>query len=323
MNRIFKNMIGFLASARIATCAAAQGYPSKAITIIVPFPAGGAVDALIRPIAQYISDKHKVPVLVDNRVGAGGNIGTAATAKSAPDGYTLVAGTVGTHVINGLLSRDIGYNVNSFRPITANAIVPNVLLVGPAVTAKNVRELIDVAKQSTQKLDYASAGTGSPSHLAGELFASQAKVTLVHVPYKGAPPVVADLISGRVAMFFNNLPSSLPLIESGKVRALAVTTRTRSPSLPDVPTMKEAGLPDFEVNTWYGIFAPAGTSDAVVAILSRDIRDALKDPAISTSYKTQGAIVIGNTPAEFEAMIVTDRAIWSQVIKAAGIKATD
>ena len=174
MNQIFKNMIGFLASALIATCAAAQSYPSKAITIIVPFPAGGAVDALIRPIAQYISDKHKVPVLVDNRVGAGGNIGTAATAKSAPDGYTLVAGTVGTHVINGLLSRDIGYNVNSFRPISANAIVPNVLLVGPAVTSKNVRELIDAAKQSTQKLDYASAGTGSPSLLAGELFATQA-----------------------------------------------------------------------------------------------------------------------------------------------------
>jgi tripartite-type tricarboxylate transporter receptor subunit TctC len=170
-------------------------------------------------------------------------------------------------------------------------------------------------------VDYASAGIGSPSHLAGELLAAQAGVQLVHVPYKGAPPVVSDLVGGRVAIFFNNLPSSMPLLQDGKIRALAVTTPTRAPALEQVPTMKEAGLPDFEVVTWYGLFAPAGTPKAVVDTLSRDLREALRTPAISGLYKAQGAIVVGNTPGEFAGMIARDRDSWSAVIKRAGIKA--
>lgn len=310
-----------LGACMAAAPAGAQTFPNKPITIVVPFPAGGAVDALVRPVADFLATRYKVAVLVDNKTGAGGNIGTAFVARSAPDGYTLVAGTVGTHVLNGLLSPNIGYDgTRSFLPLTANAIVPNVLLAGPALQARTVAELIAYAKQNPKKVDYASAGIGSPSHLAGELLAAQAGIELVHVPYKGAPPVVSDLVSGRLAIFFNNLPSSMPLLQDGKVRALAVTTPTRAPALEQVPTMKEAGLPDFEVVTWYGLFAPAGTPAPVVDMLSRDIREALRSPAISAAYRAQGAIVVGNSPAEFAALVAKDRDYWSEVIRRAGIK---
>ena len=297
-----------------------QEFPSRPITIIVPFPAGGAVDVLIRPVAQFLRDRYKVSVIVENKTGAGGNLGTAAVAKAAPDGYTLVAGTVGTQVINGLLE-DVGFDgIASFAPITANAIVPNVLLVYAGLPVNNLGELIAHARQNPGVLDYASAGIGSPSHLAGELLAAQAGIQIVHVPYRGAPPVVTDLVSGRVKMFFNNLPSSLPLLKAGGVRAIAVTTPTRAAAMSAIPTMMESGLPRFEVVTWYGILAPQGTPAAIVERLNRDITDALRAPDVAAVYQAQGVTVVGNSVQAFADLLQKDKAKWAAVIRDAGIK---
>lgn len=297
-----------------------QEFPSRPITIIVPFPAGGAVDVLIRPVAQFLRDRYKVSVIVENKTGAGGNLGTAAVAKAAPDGYTLVAGTVGTQVINGLLE-DVGFDgIASFAPITANAIVPNVLLVHAGLPVNNLGELIAYARQNPGVLDYASAGIGSPSHLAGELLAAQAGIQIVHVPYRGAPPVVTDLVSGRVKMFFNNLPSSLPLLKAGGVRAIAVTTPTRAAAMSAIPTMMESGLPRFEVVTWYGILAPQGTPAAIVERLNRDITDALRAPDVAAVYQAQGVTVVGNSVQAFADLLQKDKAKWAAVIRDAGIK---
>ncbi len=297
-----------------------QEFPSRPITIIVPFPAGGAVDVLIRPVAQFLRDRYKVSVIVENKTGAGGNLGTAAVAKAAPDGYTLVAGTVGTQVINGLLE-DVGFDgIASFAPITANAIVPNVLLVHAGLPVNNLGELIAHARQNPGVLDYASAGIGSPSHLAGELLAAQAGIQIVHVPYRGAPPVVTDLVSGRVKMFFNNLPSSLPLLKAGGVRAIAVTTPTRAAAMSAIPTMMESGLPRFEVVTWYGILAPQGTPAAIVERLNRDITDALRAPDVAAVYQAQGVTVVGNSVQAFADLLQKDKAKWAAVIRDAGIK---
>ncbi len=297
-----------------------QEFPSRPITIIVPFPAGGAVDVLIRPVAQFLRDRYKVSVIVENKTGAGGNLGTAAVAKATPDGYTLVAGTVGTQVINGLLE-DVGFDgIASFAPITANAIVPNVLLVYAGLPVNNLGELIAYARQNPGVLDYASAGIGSPSHLAGELLAAQAGIQIVHVPYRGAPPVVTDLVSGRVKMFFNNLPSSLPLLKAGGVRAIAVTTPTRAAAMSAIPTMMESGLPRFEVVTWYGILAPQGTPAAIVERLNRDITDALRAPDVAAVYQAQGVTVVGNSVQAFADLLQKDKAKWAAVIRDAGIK---
>ena len=297
-----------------------QEFPSRPITIIVPFPAGGAVDVLIRPVAQFLRDRYKVSVIVENKTGAGGNLGTAAVAKATPDGYTLVAGTVGTQVINGLLE-DVGFDgIASFAPITANAIVPNVLLVHAGLPVNNLGELIAYARQNPGVLDYASAGIGSPSHLAGELLAAQAGIQIVHVPYRGAPPVVTDLVSGRVKMFFNNLPSSLPLLKAGGVRAIAVTTPTRAAAMSAIPTMMESGLPRFEVVTWYGILAPQGTPAAIVERLNRDITDALRAPDVAAVYQAQGVTVVGNSVQAFADLLQKDKAKWAAVIRDAGIK---
>jgi len=297
-----------------------QEFPSRPITIIVPFPAGGAVNVLIRPVAQFLRDRYKVSVIVENKTGAGGNLGTAAVAKAAPDGYTLVAGTVGTQVINGLLE-DVGFDgIASFAPITANAIVPNVLLVHAGLPVNNLGELIAHARQNPGVLDYASAGIGSPSHLAGELLAAQAGIQIVHVPYRGAPPVVTDLVSGRVKMFFNNLPSSLPLLKAGGVRAIAVTTPTRAAAMSAIPTMMESGLPRFEVVTWYGILAPQGTPAAIVERLNRDITDALRAPDVAAVYQAQGVTVVGNSVQAFADLLQKDKAKWAAVIRDAGIK---
>ena len=297
-----------------------QEFPSRPITIIVPFPAGGAVDVLIRPVAQFLRDRYKVSVIVENKTGAGGNLGTAAVAKAAPDGYTLVAGTVGTQVINGLLE-DVGFDgISSVAPITANAIFPNVLLVYAGLPVDNLGELIAHARQNPGVLDYASAGIGSPSHLAGELLAAQAGIQIVHVPYRGAPPVVTDLVSGRVKMFFNNLPSSLPLLKAGGVRAIAVTTPTRAAAMSAIPTMMESGLPRFEVVTWYGILAPQGTPAAIVERLNRDITDALRAPDVAAVYQAQGVTVVGNSVQAFADLLQKDKAKWAAVIRDAGIK---
>lgn len=304
-----------------AAQALAQAYPNRAIKFVVPFPAGGAVDALIRPIAQRLAEQYGVPVLVENRPGAAGNIGAGQVAKAEPDGYTLVAGTVGTHAINAAIYANLGFHpVRDFAPITINAIVPNVLIVDPALPARTLAELIAYAKAHPGALDYGSAGPGAPSHLAGEMFREAAGLDIVHVPYRGLPQATTDLIAGRLKMIFNNLPSALPFMQTGQARPLAVTTARRSPAAPDVPTMQEAGLPGYVVDSWYGIFAPAGTPADIVSKLNRDIVAALKHEEVAKVYRAQGAEIVGDSPEEARDVVARDTARWADVVARVGLK---
>ena len=257
-----------------ASVAAAQitPYPAKPIRFVVPFPAGGPLDLVARSIGQELSRSWGQPVIVDNRPGAGGNIGADLVAKAPPDGYTILMGAVSTHAINVTLYSKLPYDpINDFAPITLVTSVPNVLVLHPSVPAHNVTELIALAKAKPGQLNFASGSTGSAGHLAGELFKTMAGVDMVHIPYKGAAPAVVDLLAGHVSLMFDNLSSALPNIRAGRVRAIAVTTLKRSPLLPALPTISESGLSGFDVSTWFGVFAPGGTPPAVVARLNAEI----------------------------------------------------
>src|SRR5436190_11110451 len=259
MNRILAALaLAVLVS--LAPCALAQSYPVKPIRFVVPYPAGGPLDTVARLLGQKVSESVKQPVIVDNKPGAGGNIGADAVAKSPADGYTLLMGAVATHAINPTLYASIPYDpVRDFQPITQVASTPNVLIVNPSVPATNVREFIAYAKANPGKLNFGSGSTGSAGHLAGELFKTMAGVEMIHVPYKGAAPAMQDLIGGQVQLMFDNYASAATQVRAGKVKALAVTTAKRSALAPDLPTIAESGLPGFDINTWFGIFAPAGT----------------------------------------------------------------
>src|SRR5512144_2335881 len=276
--------------AGFAAGAWAQDYPTKPIRIVVPFPPGGATDLLARAVAQRLTEKWGQAVLVDNRPGAGGNIGSELVAKSAPDGYTLEMGTVGTHSINASLYAKMPYDhVKDFVPIILVAGVPNVLVVNPALPVNSVQELVAYAKANPGKLNFASSGNGTSIHLSGELFKVMAGVQMTHVPYKGSAPALQDLIGGQVQLMFDNLPPSLPQIKAGKLRALAVTTATRSPALPDLPTIAESGLPGFEASSWFGIVAPAGTPPAIVAKLNAEVAKWLASPEAQEKLLALGA----------------------------------
>src|SRR5438034_5972010 len=235
-------------------------YPTKPVRLVVPFPAGGTTDLLARAAAQKLSEAWGQQVIVDNRPGAAGNIGAELVAKAAPDGYTLLMGTVGTHAINASLYAKMPYDhVKDFAPVILVAGVPNVLVVNPSLPVHSVQELIAYAKANPGKLNFASSGSGTSIHLSGELFKVMTGVQMTHVPYKGSAPALQDLLGGQVQLMFDNLPPSLPQIKAGRLRALAVTSATRAPALPDVPTVAEAGLPGFEASSWFGVLAPAGT----------------------------------------------------------------
>src|SRR5213075_859540 len=239
---------------------AAQAYPSKPIRFVVPYPAGGPLDTVARLLGQKVSESLKQPVVVDNKPGAGGNIGADAVAKSAPDGYTILMGAVATHAINPTLYANIPYDpIKDFQPVTQLASTPNVLIVNNSVPASNVREFIAYAKANPGKLNFGSGSTGSAGHLAGELFKAMAGVEMTHVPYKGAAPAMQDLIGGQIDLMFDNLASALGQVRAGKVRALAVTTAQRTALAPELPTIAESGLPGFDISTWFGVFVPAGT----------------------------------------------------------------
>ncbi len=321
------SMQGFFAAVATAialvttTAAAAQGaaYPTKPVRLVVPFPAGGTTDILARAVAQKLSETWGQQVIVDNRPGAGGNIGSELVAKAPPDGYTLLMGTVGTHAINPSLYAKMPYNhVKDFTPVILVAGVPNVLVVNPSLPFNSVQELIAYGKANPNKLNFASSGNGTSIHLSGELFRTMTGVQMTHVPYKGSSPALTDLIGGQVQLMFDNLPSSLQFIKSGKLRALAVTSLARSQALPDVPTLAESGLPGFEASSWFGVLAPAGTPADIVAKLNGAVAAWLASPAAKEQLAAQGAIAAGGSPDAFVKHIADESAKWAKVVKASG-----
>ena len=322
MKLVMRTLLAILGVAAIVAGTApthAADYPTKPIRLVVPFPPGGTTDILARAVAQQLSQTWNQQVIVDNRPGAGGNIGAELVAKAAPDGYTLVMGTVGTHAINPSLYGKMPYDhVKDFAPVILVAGVPNVLEVNPDLPVHSVRELIDYAKANPGKLNFASSGNGTSIHLSGELFKTMAGVQMTHVPYKGSAPALADLAGGQVQLMFDNLPSSLGLIKGGKLRAIAVTSTTRAAALPDVPTIAESGLPGFEASSWFGVLAPAGTPHEIVAKLNGAIGTWLATPEAKEKLLAQGAIAAGGSPEDFAQHIDRETAKWAKVVKASG-----
>jgi tripartite-type tricarboxylate transporter receptor subunit TctC len=299
----------------------AQGYPTKPVRLVVPFPAAGTTDILARAAAQKLSETWNQQVIVDNRPGAGGNIGSELVAKAPHDGYTLLMGTVGTHAINASLYPKMPYdNVKDFAPIILVAGVPNVLVVNPSLPVNSVQELIAYAKANPGKLNFASSGSGTSIHLSGELFKTMTGVQMTHVPYKGSAPALTDLMGGQVQLMFDNLPSSLAFIKAGKLRALAVTSATRSPALPDVPTVAESGVPGFEASSWFGLLAPAGTPNDIILKVNADTQRWLASPDAKEKLQAQGAAAAGGTPEDFAKHIQAETAKWARVVKESGAK---
>jgi tripartite-type tricarboxylate transporter receptor subunit TctC len=314
--------VATIAAAASSGPAAAQAWPAKPIRFVVPFPPGGPLDISARLLAPRMAETWGQPVLVDNRPGAGGSVGAALVAKAAPDGYTLLMGALSTHAVNPSLLARIDYDpIRDFAPITMVSIVPNVLVVHPAVKAESVKELIALARAQPGRLTFGSGGSGSGGHLAGELLRSLAKLDITHVPYKGAAPAVTDLLGGQITMMFDNLASALPNIRAGKVRALAVTTAQRSGFLPEAPTMAEAGVPGFDISTWFGVFAPAGTPREVIGRLHRELVRILALAEVRERLAGLGAEPVGNTPDQFLAFIRSEIAKYARLIREAGIKA--
>ena len=301
------------------TSALAQAYPTKPVTIIVPFAAGGTTDILARIIGQALTAELGQSVVVDNRAGAGGNIGGQAAAKAAPDGHTLFMGTVGTHAINASLYKKMPFDpVKDFAPLTRVANVPNLLVANPAQPYKSVKDLIAYAKANPGKVNFGSSGNGSSIHLSGELFKSLAKVDMQHVPYKGSAPAVTDLLGNQIGIMFDNMPSAIQHVRSGKLVPLAVTTAKRSPELPNVPTIAEAGVPGYEATSWFGMFAPAGTPAPVLAKLNAAIVKVLAQPDVKKKINEQGAEVYSETPEQFAAFIQAESVKWGKVVKESG-----
>jgi len=315
-------LLALLAAALALPChdAVAQAYPAKPIRIIVPSPPGDGSDLMARAIGDKLSLAWNTPVVVDNRMGAGGRVGAEAAAKAAPDGYTLIMGNAGSHGINAALYADLPYDIErDFAPVTQVMRSPNVLVVSPALPAANVRELIALFKANPGKYSYGSGGNGSSAHLSAELFKSMAGVDVVHVPYKGASPALTDVIAGRVVMFIGNLPPAMPHIKSGNVRALAVTTAQRSALVPDIPTLAESGLPGFETVAWFGLFAPAGTPKPIVDKLQAEVARIVREPEIRERMTALGGEPVGNSPEAFSAIVKGDVAKWKKVVKDANV----
>ena len=301
------------------TSALAQAYPTKPVTIIVPFAAGGTTDILARIIGQALTAELGQSVVVDNRAGAGGNIGGQAAAKATPDGHTLFMGTVGTHAINASLYKKMPFDpVKDFAPLTRVANVPNLLVANPAQPYKSVKDLIAYARANPGKVNFGSSGNGSSIHLSGELFKSLAKVDMQHVPYKGSAPAVTDLLGNQIGIMFDNMPSAIQHVRSGKLVPLAVTTAKRSPELPNVPTIAEAGVPGYEATSWFGMFAPAGTPAPVLAKLNAAIVKVLAQPDVKKKINEQGAEVYSETPEQFAAFIQAESVKWGKVVKESG-----
>jgi tripartite-type tricarboxylate transporter receptor subunit TctC len=298
---------------------AQAAYPNRVVRIIVPFPAGGTADVLPRIVAEKLAQRWGQPVVVENRTGAGGNIGAEAAARAEPDGYTLLASPPGPLAINQNLYRSLAFDPAKFVPISVLATVPNVLATRAALPAASVQDLIAHARSNPGKLVFASQGSGSTSHLTASMFQSMAKVDMVHVPYKGTAPALTDLIGGHVDLFFDNLGSSLVHHKAGKLRILAVTSPKRVAALPDIPTVAEAGLPGFASVTWFAVVAPEGTAPAIAQQVSGAIASVLAMPEVRKRFEEQAADPVGGTPAETAAFIREETDRWQRVIKAAHV----
>jgi tripartite-type tricarboxylate transporter receptor subunit TctC len=308
-----------LAAMTLATSSAmAQAYPDKPIHIVVTFTTGGAPDIIARLIGEKLTAAWGQPTIIDNKPGAGGNTGADAVAKAAPDGYTVVIGTVGTHSINGALYKKMPYDmVKDFTPITLLATTPNMLVVHNDVPAKNVKELIAHGKKDG-KLTFASSGAGTSIHVSGELFKSMTGMPMEHIPYKGRAGAIPDLLGGRVTMMFDNMPSSLPLVKEGKLRALGVTSAKRSAAAPDIPTIAEQGLPGFEAVSWFALFGPANMPKAVTDKLSAEVGKIMKSPEVSKKLLDIGLEPSPGTPAELAAYQQREITKWAKVVKDSG-----
>lgn len=301
--------------------ALADGFPERQVTLVVPFAAGGSTDVVARIIAQKMSEDLGQQVIVQNVAGAGGNLGADNVARADADGYTILMGTVATHALNPLILKSTPYDAEKdFAPISLLVVVPNVLVVNPALPAKNVEELLALLKGAPDQYSYASSGNGTPLHLSGELFKSMAGVEMVHIPYKGAGPALNDVIANQVPIMFDNLPSSSGHIKAGTLRALAVTTKERAASFPDVPTVAESGIPGYETYTWNALFAPAGTPPDVIARLNQSANTALKDPAVAERMKEFSATIVGSTPEELGAHVKAEIAKWTPVVRDAKVQ---
>ncbi len=317
-----------LAPMLVQPAAAQSTWPAKPVRIVVPFAAGGTTDILARALAPELQRAFGQPFVVDNKPGAGGNNGAAEVAKAAPDGYTLLMGTVGTHAINAALYPKMPFDhVKDFQPVTLVAGVPNVLVLNPASAqrygANSVADLVKAAKANPGRMNMASSGNGTSIHLAGELFKTMTGTFMVHFPYRGSGPALIDLIGGNMDLMFDNLPSAMPHIKSGKLKALAVTSATRSAALPELPTVAEAGgaaLKGYEASSWFGLLAPAGTPMDIVNRVQQETAKALASPGLKERLAAQGAIPSGNTPAEFAKLIADESAKWAKVVKASGAK---
>lgn len=324
---IRRSQILKLAGAAALACAftgasADETFPNKPITFVVPYAAGGPADAFIRSISQALSERLKVPVVVDNKPGANGNIGSAAVASGRADGYTLLLGTSSTIAINPhLYGKSMPYDtVKDLQPVTLMHVMANVLVVNPQTPFESVKDVIAASKAKPGSLSFGSPGNGNTMHLAAELMKARAGIDMVHVPYKSGPNALQDVVGGQLPLMFNNLPAVVDLVKAGKLRALAVTSRTRNSRLPNVPTMVEAGVPDYESIVWSGVFVKAGTPAPIVQKLHKEIAAVLQTPSFRKPLEDQGYVVTHNTPQEFARLIEADLKAWGKVVKDSGAK---
>lgn len=300
----------------------AQDYPAKPLRLVVPFPPGGAADVLGRTLGQQVAPGLGQAVVVDNKPGAGTAIGARDVASAPPDGYTVLLGTVSSHAMNPLIRANVGYDpIRDFAPVTAVASIPFVLVVSPSLPVTSIREFLALARREPGKLTFSSAGIGTSNHLAGELLKAMAGVDLVHVPYKGSAPALADLLAGRVSAMFDLLLTATKHVQAGSLRPLAVTSRLRSPLMPEVPTFMETGLADYEVTAWFGIFAPAGTPRAVIERLASEFGKALRSPEVARRLEGLGAEPLAGSPDQFAQFVSAEFEKWGRVIRTAKIRA--
>jgi tripartite-type tricarboxylate transporter receptor subunit TctC len=307
-------------AALAAAPAFGQTFPNRPITLVVPFAAGGSTDVVARIIAAKMSENMGAQVVVENRAGAGGGVGAAAVAKAAPDGYTILMGTISTHTLNPIMAKTKLFDpVKDFAPVSLLATIPNVLVVHPSLGVNNVQELIALLKKEPGKHSYASSGNGTPLHVSGELFKRMTGTDMIHVPYRGGGPAMNDLVGGQIKVMFDNLPPSVPHIRAGTIKALGVTVKKRVEGFENIPTIAEQGLPDYETYSWNGFLAPAGTPAPVIEKLNAEANKAIADAGVKTKLKDISALTVGSTPAELASFIEKELKIWEPVIRGANI----